>query len=365
MKILFKLSPNKFNQGVYQHNIICLAEGFRKMGLEFYGNIDYWYEEKVEAPLIKVQLDNFEPDIIIYSSHFIRDNFTLEIKTLSNFFSVLIDSEDGFVTVSDLYAKHFNLVLRSHFNSTREYASNVYPWSFGLSERMIKAVEMNQCRCIKDRIFINYRVFYNGRHLARKFLDPILKVRFVLFNEITDPYSSEVLKIRDMKNIQNSYWWQTGCRHDNRYYSLLNESRFTYSFGGPLVLKLPFLITSSYLLKFNRRMTQLLLDYGLLRSSFVINYQFDSWRFWEAMLSNSIPLHFDFESWNFVLPVMPINGTHYYGVHNLDFKGCGDKILSISSSDLNQISVDGAKWALEHYSPLAVSTRLIRMINVS
>jgi hypothetical protein len=364
MKILFKVVANTTN-GIYQHNIICLAEGFKQMGLQFFGNIDYWFNEEDETYLIQSCYPSFKPDIVIYSSQFIRESFNKEPKILSNHLSVLIDSEDGYYTVSDLYANHFNFVLRSHYNSNRKYPTNVYPWAFGLSERMIKAIKTSKYSTLQERIFINYRVFYNGRYLARKFLDPILKSKFTLYNQITDPYDSEALKKEKISNLEKSYWWQTGCRHDLEYFKLLNGSRFTYSFGGPIIFKLPAIYLSRNVLKLNRKISEVLLKYKLLSSNKFLNYQFDSWRFWETMASNSIPLHFDFESWNFVLPVMPINGVHYFGVVKLNFKECGDKILSLSASDLNQISIDGTNWVLEHYSPKAVSSRLLNIVHDS
>lgn len=363
MKILFQIVPNQEDQGVYQHNIVCLAEGFKVLGLEFFGNIDYWYEENSDKPLIKRHSSNFDPDIVIYSSHYIRENFKHGVKTLASHISVLIDSEDGYCTVADLYADNFDFVLRSHFNSNRKYGNNVRPWAFGLSYRMINAIENGRSRIVNDQIFINYRVFYNGRRLARQYLDPLLGVKYDLFCEVTDPYSKEFFKKRDIQNLEKSYWWQTGCRHDEEYFNLLNESRFTYAFGGPIVLKSPYFKSSYDLMKVNRKMTQWFLDQRLLSASFVLNYQYDSWRFWEAMFSNAIPIHFDFESWNFVLPVMPVNGTHYIGVEKLDFQGCGTKIMAYSSSDLDKISANGADWAMEHYSPVAVSRRFLNMID--
>jgi hypothetical protein len=72
--------------------------------------------------------------------NYIRENLNNELKLLPNYISVLIDSEDGFYTVADLYAKHFNFVLRSHYNSIHKYDNNVYPWAFGISERMINTI---------------------------------------------------------------------------------------------------------------------------------------------------------------------------------------------------------------------------------
>ena len=362
MKILFKVVSNS-TQGIYQHNIICLAEGFKEIGVEFFGNIDYWYNQEDKSYLIKSHHPDFKPDIVIYSSHYIRENLNNELELLPNFISVLIDSEDGFYTVSDLYANYFNFVLRSHYNANRKYASNVYPWAFGLSQRMINTIQETKNSKLQERVFINYRVFYNGRFLARKFLDPILKIKFKLFSKVTDPYDLENIKKNKLDNIYNSYWWQSGCRHDLKYYKLLNESRFTYSFGGPIILKLPLSFSSPFILKLNRKITEFILTYSLFSHLSFINYQFDSWRFWESMISNSIPLHFDFESWNFVLPIMPINGAHYFGVKNIDFKGCASKIISLNSSELNQVSINGSNWALDNYSPKAVSLRLLDIIN--
>ena len=362
MKVLFKISSNT-SQGVYQHGIVCLAEGFSQIGVEYYGNIDYWYIEEEQTFLIQACHQDYKPDVVIYSSHFVRENFNEEKQALSSLFSVLVDNEDGLKTCSDLYAGFFDIVLRSHYNSHHKYEDNVYPWAFGLSERMIKSFNQDYNNQVQERVFTNYRVFYNGRFLAKKFMDPMLKLKFELFNKVTDPYESESDKIKNFDDFRKSYWWQTGCRHDREYFSLLNDSRLTYSFGGPIILNISWLQKSNLWLKLNRNLSQLFLRNKLLRSKSFVNYQFDSWRFWEAMLSRSIPLHFDFDSWNFVLPVMPVNGIHYFGVKELDFEGCAERILKSSTSDLNEISTNGTSWVLEHYSSSAVSKRLLKIVS--
>jgi hypothetical protein len=70
----------------------------------------------------------------------------------------------------------------------------------------------------------------------------------------------------------------------------------------------------------------------------------------------------NFDYWGFVLPVMPVNKKHYWGVSELTFNDLNE-LLNLTKEEIEEIGRNGRKWAIENYSPVAVSRRLIDLIN--
>ena len=89
-------------------------------------------------------------------------------------------------------------------------------------------------------------------------------------------------------------------------------------------------------------------------------YQFDSWRFWESLVSGCATMHVDFEKYGITLQEMPINGVHYIGI-DLDNP---ERILKClkDKNQLREIAENGKNWALQYYSPKAVANRFLNML---
>lgn len=348
----------------YQHEAIQLAEGFRALGLEFFGNCDYWYDNDAKEYLIKKGASS-QSDINIYTSQFLKFQNT-EIKEFVNFkkVNILIDSDDGFQTLGNYFHSYFDVILKCHMLESFDHPKNFKPWAFGLTERLIQSITKYKNFDVEPATLVNYRVFYDTRYLARKKLDPLLECKYPITNWITDPYrpmSKEILKLEAEKR---SYWWQTGCRHDEEYFQLLNKFRFTYCFGGPIIRRnnlTKFFPNSKVLLSAERRIGRVKVILGFRKN--LINYQFDSWRFWESLLSNSIPLHCDFNISGFALPINPENGIHYLGLKEFDYQGFWERLSSIDSSALDKISEAGREFAITHYGPHAAAQRLLKYLN--
>jgi hypothetical protein len=71
----------------------------------------------------------------------------------------------------------------------------------------------------------------------------------------------------------------------------------------------------------------------------------------------------DFDNWDWVLPVMPINKVHYWGVSGLNFKESAKELLSMDNETIMKIASAGRQWALDNYSPKATTQRLLKLIN--
>ncbi len=355
MKILFYInefvSPTQSN---YVHNIVALAEGFSELNVEFFGNIDYWYIIDKNEFLIKKAPENFNPDINIYASNFITlDNCQINKLDLTNT-NVIIDNEDGLFTSSKQteIIEKFDIILRCHYNTHLKYAKNVYPWAFGLTNRMIEGVGDNGGELLYDKILDTFRVPHNLRALVNKEFYPLIKHKYPI-----EYYVSDTLDKTESINPL-SYWSQTGRRHNGDYYKKINNYLFINTVGGIIDI-MP--IARNNISKFIRQKNKLLSAF--YKTGYLHIYQFDSWRFWEGLLSNACPIHMDFESWSFVLPEMPQNRTHYWGIPKLSFKESAAELLKLSKNEVTNISKNGRNWALDYYSPKPTAQRLINLID--
>jgi hypothetical protein len=350
----------------FQHESVLLAEGLKDIGYKVVGNCDYWYVVEEQDFLIKKDNNSTQADVHIYNISYLDFCLSNYAELDQSVCNVLIDSIDGYHTISNSkQGFYFDLILRSHYNKNISYNNNVHPWAFGVSKRMVNENDKWISSSVEYGVFVNYRVFYNSRYIAQNEMNPLLEKKFDILNFVTDPLDGKVDK--NLEREKNSYWWQTSFRHDPSYYKLLNSSQFTHCFGGGLILNSPILNNKALDYESVRRVSRkiaLAANYfGIKKSKYFINYQFDSWRFWESMISNTVPLHMDFEDWGFVLPKMPRNGTHYIGVKGLNFKECSEFILDLPAEKISKISSEGRKWALDNYSSTGMAHQFIKLIS--
>lgn len=349
MRIKFYLVPyDKPTNAAYQHQEVCLAEGLKDYGVEFYGNINYWMDLGANKYLINKAPTGFKSNINIYSGRYFvqnKEDFNLDKKA----FNILIDSDDGIQTIClSSEARQFDLILRTHFSRGMKYQSNVRPWAFGLSNRIILENENFIDEPIKEQCYINYRVSHNLRELAGNKMVNILNERFKILHQFT-----ETLKVvENIRKDKYDYWNQTGRRHNKEYYKILNCSILSFAFGGILEYKSSF-----------HRFKEALENKAHLNFSNNFNiFQFDSWRLWEGLLSKSCPVHIDFKDWGVELPEMPVSGVHYIGVKGTHFKKTAQELVRMQNDEITAIGYKGREWVLKHYAPKPTAIRLLKMV---
>ena len=100
MKILFHLEPYREpKMAHYQHAMLTIAEGLKELGVEFYGNIDYWYDLEDQEYTVQKAPEGFTPDVSIYSCWYvIRNKDTFLDKVNYDHINVLLDAQDGWET---------------------------------------------------------------------------------------------------------------------------------------------------------------------------------------------------------------------------------------------------------------------------
>ncbi|BAZ17317.1 hypothetical protein NIES4071_91950 [Calothrix sp. NIES-4071] len=340
----------------YPHLLIALAEGLKTLGIEVYSNNSYWrLSQDSEEYLFSKNpsISHEDCSIVVFGDVFSTNIITPEQLFHKNrkYITVALEDCDGSRTFSSKpeYRKA-DIVLKAHFNSKLKFPSNVYPWAFGLSERIIKATSNNlNFQDREKKLLINFR-HNKFAHSVRKTVDkelaseiaPIIPLdKSIDTHPPTNPYD---------------YWlWQrTGRRHNPNYYQRLKHTAACAAFGGFFVPEFPEDPTTIISRVFKAAYSQL----GL-KSNRII--QWDSWRLWESLASGCATFHVDFEKYGCQLPVMPENWRHYIGIDLDNIQFAISRIRS-EPEILEKVSIEGKLWALEHYSPTATAIRFLKSV---
>lgn len=359
MNVFFFCSPPgpPDNTG-YEHQIIALAEGLLELGFTPKGNVNYWLRSTEEGDYLINRYeytDLNEFDVVVFSNQVI--NFQGSDYLPDDLFNtdreyklVFLDSSDGLKTPG--FNKEFrnaDFVLKSHYCSKYSYPENFVPWQFGLSNRVINYTQQDQVPFNEreELILSNFRVW----HISRKLVE-IISEQFY-YDVYPKDEATESFEADTMADIDLLFWKQTGRRHYPSYYNRLNRTMISNATGGTLQKKE---IVGSGL--YSRLLRKLDSRFSLLKYDRI--YQFDSWRLWESLVAGCCTLHLDFEKYGMELPVNPVNGLHYIGI-DLDNP---KKVLNIlkDKERLSEISENGKNWALQFYSPKAVTERFLALL---
>jgi hypothetical protein len=344
------------DHAAYQHTIICLAEGLQQLGISFFSNVDYWNPSQDKNEY----LFNHNPKIAPHDCSVVVMNapwFSYGEKIPSELFhpkrkylTVFIDDSDEHLTLAGREEfSQFDLILRTHWNARWKYPSNMRPWAFGLSNRMIQSLfrQNPETERVK-KILVNHRVNHPVRKEASKrFLSGVNRILPV-------DESLDSMDIPPEDPFHRLMWVQTGRRHHPAYFHRMQKTLACACFGGY------FLIHSFYDRKILRRLWYAAAKRFDLISNRVA--QWDSWRLWEAFAAGSLVFHLDFEKYGMLLPVMPRNWENYIGV-SLTHPGQTIGRIETEMDRLQDIAQNGQKWALENYSPAATARRFLEAIS--
>lgn len=359
MNVYFYCHPHgPADKAGYEHQIIVLAEGLESMGITPKGNVNYWLKSNNEGDYLirKYHTNDLnEFDIVVFSStiwnyqsqHLLPKNL---FSTNRKYKLIFIDSSDGFKTPGfDERFRDVDFILKSHYCIKYDYPKNFVPWQFGLTNRIIQYTSESFIPLeLRQKVILsNFRV----GHQLRDVVENILQEHFY---EIY-PKNTEADIFDDVKpnGIDYLFWKQTGRRHYPNYYKRLGESLISNAVGGTMQKRL----TNKKGLH-NKVIRKI--DSKINFDKYDRVYQFDSWRFWESLVSGCCTLHIDFEKYGIKLPVMPVNGLHYIGI-DIDHPFKALDILS-DENQLRKISENGKIWILKNYSPSAITNRLLDLV---
>jgi hypothetical protein len=316
------------DRAAYQHLAVCLAEGFRVLGIPVYGNGNYWLRSAAPDDYLIRHDPAVDPAActIVLATHSWRD-YGVPLPALpAASLRVFLDGSDenprkGY---RDDYPR-FDLVLRTHYSRGLPYPGNVRPWAFGLSNRIISAATPS-AGARDPVLLVNYRVGHELRRVA----EPVIAA---LGEVLAIDRTVEPLELVPDSPAETLLWRQTGRRHHPNYYRRLGRASLCACFGG---VRIP--------------PTQIVL-------------QWDSWRLWESMCAGTAALHIDLERCGAVLPVMPNARREYLAADT----GRPDSVVDYLRADvgaLARIGREGRAWALAHYAPEPVAMRLLAMLGL-
>jgi len=354
--------PDTPDNTAYPHTMICLAEGLKALGIEFYSNINYWRL----SPEKEEYLFRHNPDVAPQDCSIVILNHTWFLIAKKPFppnlfdsnrkyATVCMDSEDGSKTHSyHSEFRQFDFIFKVSCNRNFNYPANFYPWAQGLSERMLR--ELDLIPSFQDRkrqLLVNFREPYKIKHSVRRIvrkeflprIQNILSVNNVidsLDNFSTDPY-------------HYLHWAQTGRRHSPNYYKSLKDIAACACFGGFFVSpwpRNPSTLTSRTLKRILSKLE--------LKSNRIVDW--DNWRFWESLAAGCTSIREDFDKYGLLLPVMPENWRHYIGVDLDNMQETVDKIAA-EPDILERVGAEGRRWVLEHYTPVPVTLRFLETIS--
>ncbi|MEQ9304323.1 MAG: hypothetical protein RJQ14_10455 [Marinoscillum sp.] len=317
---------------------MAIAEGLKALKVPFIGNIDYWYDlERMEYLIPEDNESTF--DIAVFSHHFATRNDTSKITATLRVVTDLCDGHHGCMDL--IGVSNFDLYLKAHYNKNFKYKDNVYPWAFGLTERIMNVIDDNSLseKHYESTVLDTFRVF----HPLREKLLKMMKNSGLIINQYEEYQPDEDYP---------SYCAQTGRRHSVSYYNELNSSTFCLAFGGYFCIK-------PLLPRIAKSIIYRLLDkHNLLIHPFLHTItQFDSWRFWESMYSQSIPIHVNLDDWGLVLPVQPQPYVHYVPTSINKFQ-----LVDLSVHQLETLSQNSKNFAFENYAPIPTANRFLNLI---
>jgi len=359
IKVFFYCCPaGSADSQAYQHPLICLAEGFKQLGIEFYSNINYWRL----SPHTEEYLFNYNPEvnhddcaIVVIDTEWVTSGRPLPdelFKLDRNYITVYFELHELMHSIRPEF-RDFDFIFRGGYNKRFEYHPNIYPWAYGLTERILReTMTVSSFPERKKAMMVNFRHSQKYMHSVRKYVLNNFIPLVESFLEIDS--STDALDSHSTDPYHYMQWEQTGKRHYSSYFRRLNQSLACACFGGFFVTPFPRRQRSPL----SRLLKRLISKWGLKTNTVE---QWDSWRFWEALAAGSVAFHIDLEKYGAVLPVMPTNWKHYIGI---DFDNVEAAIARITAEPelLEKIAAAGREWVLEHYSPVPTALRFLATV---
>lgn len=349
--------PNS-EKTVYQHGLVCLAEGLQSLGIPFYADRDFWQTEPNANKYLFNHDSTITPDdcsiVVLHTAWFTAGNPLPEglFHPKRKYVTVYIESEADAKHGWNSEFRQFDFIFRAHYNRKFVYPKNFYPWAFGLSNRVLHELEdLPSFSARKSSLLVNFRLGHPLRnHIQKHFL----------------PRLQEVLSIDDTVDATNTppvnpyaylHWVQTDRRHYPSYYQRLREAAACACFGGLFINPWP-LDAFGPKTPHDRAINWLLKRLNV-QPQRILNWE--SWRFWEAMAAGCVVFHVDLDKYGAYLPVMPKNWQHYIGIDLDNMQSAVDRIAE-DPEILQRISAAGSQWALQHYSPAPTALRFLETV---
>ena len=364
--------------GNLQEDVISLAEGMRKLGIPYYASCDYWLQStRPDDYLFKSNPDvtHHDCDIVVVTytwPQWVRmGDFKVRRQPLpeglfrpgGSYATVFMDNNDGYRTISwEEEYRQFDFILRTKFNGRAFQPSNMRPWAYGLTNRIIEAASGGLPFAERERaLLVNFGAShpysYGVRDLARKCFEPKIERTLSIDRTIED------LSVEPTEPFEALMWRQTGGRFSTQYYERLKRTQAVACFCGDIIPPMPYR-PEGYLVGGNRARLHWAFFAGLGKLDWDAPRAVgcDSFRFWESLAAGCATVNIDLDLYGVQLPVMPTNGVSYLGV-DFDRIDVFVERLCDEPGLLAQVAAAGRGWATTHYSPEQAARRFLSMLS--
>ena len=356
----------------YQDDVVVLADGLRQLGVEVFGNCNYW-KRSVAPDDWLVQSDpkigHADCDVVVVSSSWSRwidDDFSVHewplppglFATGRHYRTAFVDNDDGYATSTwQPEYRAFDAIFRAKYNRRCFHPANQFPWVLGLSTRMLECTQdAPPWTARKREVLVNFGASHPYIHSARAKAGPPFIAAAQAHFAIND--RRDDLRVAPTNYYDRLMWAQTQHRHCREYYERLKSAQAIVAFCGELIPPAPRF--PRYLV--GGRRARLSLNFHRLlalvdpRPPRLI--QWDSWRFWEGLAAGCLVFNLDLSLYGVELPVMPRDLEHYVAVRPDNAEAVFKRIMH-EPGLTERIAARGREWALEHYSPKALARRFL------
>lgn len=327
-----------FARGVYihapdetlTHFSGCLIEGLLALGIPVKTNAKTLTARPVSMPLPGVDLKDFYSEPLTGFAAYLVD-----ISTHNTFipFEGVAPAPVGYITTSDISifcrvpAPHTLFV--AHDSRYAVKPGKREPIAFGLADRLVERTENRLA--FKERADVALHSFRSTLHQGvRALLDltfaPALKTH-VPIEYINHP--------------------------PGQYLQSLMNSALCLCYGGDFYSPI---VGNTW---FEKNQPDLYAHHAFEHVEAAAVLRWDSWRFWEALVSGCVAIHLDFEKYGFNLPVMPEPWVHYVPLDLANLASSAEEIWD-RRKEWAAISEQGRAWAIEHYAPAPTAERVLR-----
>jgi hypothetical protein len=312
----------------------CLADGFYELGIPVYANFDaYRLREAGRQWLFPSSPMPPSTAAIVVGDISHAEACPAECRRIADFI-VTLPQRGALLCMSDS-ANNFDFpptvtVLAAHGLARVKRPDRRIAWAFGLNRDVLQKIEAARISAIgqprKSAFIRNFRPSHNQG--VRQVLD-LAFVRVLAKHFVIDRVLDE------------------GGRFPESFYTRLATSRGCLAYGGNFFEDLsrnPFFRERRWIVGDDPVVTR-----------------WDSWRFWESLASGCLTVALDFDEYGLLLPVSPVNKSHYLG---LRFDRLNDTIdfLTGERDGLAEIAERGRHWALTHYSPAPTALRFLSIM---
>lgn len=343
------------------HLCIALAQGLRSLGHEVIANEVMWDDDL----FLSAHGRDWDCEVLDYRYAYHVPPWSFEFRHKNSTPKILIDQMPSMNLTSPwLFHNWINkvdLILTTHgvIPSKKQFADKVFRWGLGLTNEVISLIDDTRGEAFSEekKPWKSWRNEHSARRMVSTKLSDEGLTNCIHTKIVVDEKPTDVC----IEGVS---------RFNKRYFEFMNQQRFTLAFCGhlesrPVKLgwRAPFNGNSAFRLvdRIEKKIFRKLRSGEYDAKNYAI-LQWDSYRFWECLYSDTIPISFDFEYWGIDTEVRPQAFEHYIPFRN-SARAMFESIEQLSQEDLQRISRKGRAFFLDHHSPVAKAKRLLSCLN--